>query len=171
MKILAFFTNGGLPLTGLSPTIRIRDLADNSLVVTDLSMTEVGDGYYKYNFSAYDLDKDYSIRCDGGDTLPNSDRYTYAGNENYLDDIENSSLSTQITANQADLKKVLGLVHQNLYIDETLFDKERNLYSARLRIYENSASVGTASDVLATYEITAVTTGAGKFSSWKQVEV
>ena len=69
------------------------------------------------------------------------------------------------------IDRILGLVHQNLYIDNTNFDTDDNLYSARLRIYENSADVGTDSGVLAAYSITAVTTGPGKFSSWKQIEI
>ena len=51
MKILAFFTSSGSPATGLSPTIRIRDLFDDSLVVTDAVMSESGDGNYKYDFT------------------------------------------------------------------------------------------------------------------------
>jgi hypothetical protein len=67
--------------------------------------------------------------------------------------------------------RILALVHENIYIDNTEFDRDGNMYSARLRIYSNSASVGTTSDVLATYTITAETTGIGKFSYWKQVKV
>ena len=80
MYITAFFTDNGVPKTSLTPTIRIRDLSDNSLVVTDASMSEVGDGYYKYNFSSYDDTKDYAIRCDGGESLDNAERYTYGTN-------------------------------------------------------------------------------------------
>ena len=90
MKILAFFTDDGVPAEGLSPTIRIRDMSNNSLVVTDAVMTEVGDGHYQYNFTTYNIDKNYAIRCDGGATLANAERYTYAGNENYIEDITES---------------------------------------------------------------------------------
>lgn len=65
--ITTFFTNDdGVPLEGLTPTIRIRDLSNNSLVVTDAVMGEVGDGGYKYSFVAYDPAKAYQIRCDAG---------------------------------------------------------------------------------------------------------
>jgi len=94
MRILAFFTSSGTPVTGLSPTIRIRNLSDNSLVITDAVMSEVGDGNYQYNFTSYDKDIDYAIRCDGGITLNASDRYTYAGNENYIDDISDTITET-----------------------------------------------------------------------------
>ena len=73
-----FLDNNGDPATGLSPlpTIRIRDLADNSLAVTDDNMVEVGDGTYKYWFATYSNAKDYSIRCDAGSALTN--RYAFA---------------------------------------------------------------------------------------------
>lgn len=87
MNILAFFTSGGVPATGLSPTIRVRDVSTGTLVVTDAAMTEVGDGHYSYDYTGYDSTKDYAIRCDGGVTLPYGERYTYAGNESYVDDV------------------------------------------------------------------------------------
>ena len=68
------------------------------------------------------------------------------------------------------IDKILGLVHQNIYIDQTQFDRDGNLYEARLRIYSVSSSVGTSNDVLATYQISAETNGIGKFNFWKQVE-
>lgn len=86
-KITTFFTDAGTPKTGLSATIRIRD-GSGTLVVTDAAMTEIGDGFYGYDFTTYDIEEEYSIRCDGSATLTNnSDRYTYAGNESYNDDI------------------------------------------------------------------------------------
>jgi hypothetical protein len=97
MKITAFFTDSGVPEIGLSPTIRIRDLFDNSLVVIDEPMTEVGDGHYQYDFITYDTTLDYAIRCDGTATLTNADRYKYAGNENYYDDIQDSVWSARIS--------------------------------------------------------------------------
>jgi hypothetical protein len=84
MIIIAFFTDSGSPKTGLSPTIRKRKLSDDSLVVTDVAMTEVGDGFYKYSFSAYDRTLDYAIRVDGGAALADNDRYKYGSNVNQI---------------------------------------------------------------------------------------
>ena len=84
MIITAFFTNNGTPETGLTPTIRIRKLSDNSLVVTDASMSEVGDGFYKYDFTSYDHSIDYAIRVDGGSSLSDSDRYKFGSNNNQV---------------------------------------------------------------------------------------
>lgn len=87
MIITAFFTENGIPKTGLSPTIRIRTLSDNVLVITDVAMTEVGDGFYKYDFTTYDGTVGYSIRCDGGATLQDGERYTSGTNDSFAEDI------------------------------------------------------------------------------------
>lgn len=61
--------------TGLSPTIRVRDLSDNSLVVTDSTMYEVGDGVYSYDFTAPSSSASYSYRVNFGATFSDSARY------------------------------------------------------------------------------------------------
>jgi len=87
MYIVSFFTDDGTPKTGLTPTIKIRDVSDNSLLINGDSMIETGDGFYKYNYVAYDSEKDYAILSDGGISLSDIDRYKIAGNESYVDDI------------------------------------------------------------------------------------
>ena len=78
--ISAFFTNAGTPATGLSPTIRIRRLDTDALVVTDAAMVEVGDGFYDYDFTSTFSDLlDYAIRADGTATLSGADRYKAGG--------------------------------------------------------------------------------------------
>lgn len=52
----------------------------------------------------------------------------------------------------------LGLNKENQYIDQTVFDG-RKMLSARLRSYSNPSSVGTDSDVIATYQVTATFVG------------
>ncbi len=77
----------------------------------------------------------------------------------------------QISIDKTQIDKILGLVHQNILIDQTVYDEFGNLDNARLRIYSDSASVGTTSNVLATYQITSESTECGQFTTWKQVEV
>lgn len=98
--ISSLFTSGGTPILGLSPTIRIWevDSGGDSLVVTNAAMTEVGDGFYKYNFTTYDPTKEYLFRTDGGATLPASERYQKASNrhggqETWSVDIAGNNLS------------------------------------------------------------------------------
>lgn len=196
MNILAYFSNNGIPATGLTiPTIKIREVPIGTLLVNNASMTEVGDGFYSYDFTTYDLNKDYAIVCDGTAALSDSDRYTYAGNENYIDDINNTitvstsgnfddintnisqintnvlSVSASIVDINNDIKRLLGLVHENIFIDQPTYDSYGNMDSARLRIYSNPGSVGTDSDVIGTYEISAPSTSPGQFTSWKQIRI
>ena len=76
--INSFFEQGGLPALGLSPTIRIWDVetSGNTLVVTDDPVSEIGDGFYTYQFTTYDPTKSYVVRVDGG--LLVDSRYTVA---------------------------------------------------------------------------------------------
>jgi len=70
-----------------------------------------------------------------------------------------------------DLKRLLGLTHENIFIDNPIYDADCNMTSARVRIYSNPASVGTNSDVIGTYQITAPSTAPGKFTTWSQVRI
>jgi hypothetical protein len=80
MLIIAFFTDSGVPKTGLSPTLDVWE-ADGSQVVTAQAMTEIAGGFYKYDFTTYDEDEDYCIRADGTATLSGAERYVYSTNE------------------------------------------------------------------------------------------
>ena len=80
MNIIAFFTNGGIPATGLSATIDIWTI-DGSSIVSGAAMTEIAGGFYTYDFSTYDEQEDYTIRSDGSNTLSGNDRYKFSSNE------------------------------------------------------------------------------------------
>jgi len=73
--VVVYFADAGVPKTGLSPTVDIYDVSDNSLDVNDGAMSEIGGGFYKYNFTGHDATKDYAFVADGTSTLGNSDRY------------------------------------------------------------------------------------------------
>jgi len=97
-------------------------------------------------------------------------RIYYHPPEGYPDTIEHVIVEEEkITTISSDLKRALGLLHENIYIDLPDYDENNNLVSARVRIYSNPASVGTSSDVIGTYQITSETIGLGKFTTWKQV--
>ena len=66
------------------------------------------------------------------------------------------------------VSRILGLVHENIVIDQADYDLYDNLVGARLRIYSDAASIGTENNILGTYKITAQSNGAGKFLFWKQ---
>ena len=83
MLIISFFTEQGLPKSGLSPTIDVVDIEADTLIVNSAGMTALTDmthGYY-YDFTTYDKTKKYAITVDGGAVLNNIDRYQFATNE------------------------------------------------------------------------------------------
>jgi len=81
MIITAYFSDQGAPKAGLSPVINIRDVSDGSLVIDAAAMTEIGDGFYKYDFAGFDAAKGYAILCDGGSGLTGAERYAIATSE------------------------------------------------------------------------------------------
>ena len=128
MLILAAITQSGTPQTGLDPvpTLRIRDLSDNSLAVTDAAMTEVGDGWYKYDFTTYSAEKDYAIRVDAGAAFADIDRYYYST------DFAKSSL---LTASRRIVNNTLEFYTSNGVI--LSFDlKDKNGDAGSVNIYD-----------------------------------
>lgn len=92
MWILSFFTQDGIPTTGLNPLVKVLDVETGYSVVDNELMLETGDGFYRYEFNAYEPSRDYAIICDSV-TLSGSDRYTYASSGEYhtvLDSIEST---------------------------------------------------------------------------------
>lgn len=49
------------------------------------------------------------------------------------------------------LIRVLGLVQENFYIDQTFFDTNNNMTQSRIRIYDNPTNIGTSLGIIATY--------------------
>ena len=80
-NMIAFFTEAGVPKTGLSPTIDIWDVGTSTKVVSAASMSEVGGGYYTYLYTLFDETKDYGVVADGTAILPDIDRYVYGTNQ------------------------------------------------------------------------------------------
>ena len=98
--IVAHFTNQGTPLTSPTdaPTIRIRRTDTGALVVTDLAMTELGDGSFRRDFSPAST-LQYAIRADGDPTASGqvtvAERYVFGS----LDGRVDNSLVTVIPTN------------------------------------------------------------------------
>jgi len=92
MWVLAYFTQDGQPVTGLSPTTLIKDVDTGLDVITSAAMSDIGDGFYRYDFSTHDPNKNYAVTCDSI-TLSGVERYTYASSGEYgevLDTIEST---------------------------------------------------------------------------------
>ena len=120
------------------------------------SITELGDGNYKYNFTP-DMIGTWYIVATHSTYFPwgkADDVQVFTGD---LSDVYNA------------VEKTLGLSHHNIYIDETTYDENGNLIAARLRTYSDSGSVGTSNNVIETYRITSDGTECGQFNFWRQV--
>lgn len=92
-NITVFFTNAGVPKTGLTPTISIWNITTSTLDVSAAAVTEISaglmPGWYTYAFTSYNYDESYIFTVDGGAGMFTSvcDRYKYGGNESYEEDI------------------------------------------------------------------------------------
>jgi len=83
MVITSFFTQNSIPAIGLSPILDIWEVngTTETKVIDGDSMSEVGDGFYQYNFVGYDRTKIYVIRSDGGNVLSADERYNIGSSD------------------------------------------------------------------------------------------
>ena len=106
-EITAHFTNEGVPLLAPAnaPTIRLRRTDTKALVVTDVAMTEVGDGNYLYLVTSSDPQLDYVVRADGDPTASGQvtvmERYAFGSAPGIGDDyvrkiLTNRSVTTEL---------------------------------------------------------------------------
>ena len=107
--LTAFFTEYGVPKTGLSPTVTAWDVSDASVDVNAQAMTEIAGGWYKYSWASFDLTKDYVARADGGAGQPDGERYAPI-------DMAGAALSGKVDALETKIDTIDGIV------DEILID-------------------------------------------------
>ncbi|MFA5112084.1 MAG: hypothetical protein WC443_11800, partial [Desulfobaccales bacterium] len=73
MIYVVFFSNGGVPATGLSPAIGLyKKVSDGTDVTPEPTVSEVGGGFYK--FTAFPAEA-LVVQVNGGAGLANGDRY------------------------------------------------------------------------------------------------
>jgi len=134
-KIISFFTEGGVPKTGLSPVIDIWE-TDGTLVVNNQAMTEIAGGGYFYNFVAYDDTKDYFIRADSV-ALTGTERYQ--GSSNDLGQVTDPT------------NKILKIEANRLKIDSTAFTltiyEDDKVTPAFVFDLKDASGVATATDI------------------------
>ncbi len=97
MIVISTWTRNNIPVTGLTPSLKIINAGTDTLVRT-ITMTAFSTipGSYKYDFSDYDTSIDYFMQADGG--IDNVDfRYLYATGNNELS-IANSILTADTTS-------------------------------------------------------------------------
>jgi len=129
----------GIPLNEF--TGNLFDPSDNEVYdSTSVAFTELGYGHYRISFTPNQV----------GNWMLIVYHATYFpwGKSNTI----------QVFANDFDsigvmLQKVLGLVQENFYVDQTTYDDNSNLTSSRVRIYNDNVSVGTDNNILETYRM------------------
>jgi len=152
----------GTPLPGIPVIEFVAQVFDpdgnNVTGIVGGNFIELGAGHYKYQFTPNSLgtwfvDVSHPVYFPYGKT---DDVQVYSGD---LTDIYES------------VRRTLGLVHHNFFIDEPLYDDYNNLISARVRIYSDAVSVGTDLNVIQTYRIESDGGEPGKFTYWSQVQI
>lgn len=149
LLITSFFTSGGTPATGLTPTLRIWEVTGtfHNLVIgtpngsssaVDGVMTELidapsMDGFYKFEFTiglGFDPTKTYLIRTNGGVTIPIGERFQVTSNDiNLLDDAATShliagSIGEKISQTKADTTSLVLDMISVLALLDLLHDYE-----------------------------------------------
>ena len=169
MWITTYFTQNGVPKTGLSPTVDVWKLSDDSQVVTAQAMTEVGGGFYKYLFTGYSALEDYSVQCDAGDDLPDAERYSFAGNEGFHDDIYD--IQQTVTSIETLTKRILGLSQENYRLFDTAYDATgQRLTGCTIKLYGSKADAEADTNYTARYTMTALYGASGQLSDYKVVK-
>ena len=154
MIIKAVFTDKGTPKDGLTPTIRIVNLPGLEVEVSGAVMTENTEitGSYFYDFVNYSLTGIYDIKCNGGPTLSDGDRYTYGENS---DDLEIGTGITEVSGIITDVKVktdnlpddtsgqiaiIQSLLHKNIYVEA--YWEGDNMTGSTIRLYDSAFNAG-----------------------------
>lgn len=145
---------------GTSPIATI-DLVHKHLARYEANFTPPSVGVYSATFIVY---------SDAGHTIE-SIRYSREAEQIFVTDYGMDDLASRLI-------RVLGLVHENAYIDNTVFDAYGQLVAARVRLYNSSANVDAATDggseatgLIATYEITSIYEAVGRMGTYKMKKV
>ncbi len=123
--------------TGLVLTFTIFNKVTDDTVLIAPPIVELSNGFYKFSYDISLGDSDiYYIATDGGSNILTG----------VIAQINLASLNDLIL-------RILGLSQENIFIDTLVYDGNANLLSSRIRIYSNSADVGTNTNVIATYAV------------------
>jgi hypothetical protein len=156
MILSVYFTSGGTPSTGLSPTISIWDVA-GTVYATASAMTEIAGGFYKYDFTTYDYSVDYVFQAYES-SLDTADQYVSGSNDN------DSQSSQGIT------KEILGLSQGNFVMSGQTYDVNGRLLTSDMYTYDTAADAHTDNNRLHTYAIVSTYDVNGNLTKYKVTE-
>lgn len=147
---------------GVAPTaVEIRQEMDANS--TKMAPSQVLADYKATGFSTHDAAAVKTAIEAGGSSIATiladtNELQTDWANGGRLDLLIDAILLDTGTTLDALVKRILGLEQENFFIDNTTYT-DGYMTGARIRIYSVAGSVGTASDVIATYTVTATYTG------------
>jgi hypothetical protein len=98
MNVTAYFTESDEGKTGLTPTISVVRVSDESVVVNNQSMSPVNNatGWYLFNFAAYDSDEEYICMVDAGTDSVDSRHLTTATATSAEATIDNDAIAATV---------------------------------------------------------------------------
>ena len=148
--------------TGTPPTVtQIRQEMDTNS--TKMAPSQVLADYKATGFSTHSAaDVKTAIEAVGSSIAlilaDTNELQTDWANGGRLDLLIDAILTDTGTTLDGKLDTILGLNQENFFVDNTTYSGG-NMTDARIRIYSVAGSVGTASDVIATYTVTATYAG------------
>lgn len=168
VKLAMVLSNG---VTGLFPQAEIYD--GGSLEAT-VDLSDLGQGRYEGSWTPSVVGTFtalFNVYQDAIHTV----QLTPLVYSRELEQIFVTSSSTDDLA--ANIARILGLVHENVFIDNTVYDANAMLLAGRIRIFDSKANVQAASDggigetgVVAEYTIEADYDGPGKMGTYRMVK-
>lgn len=156
MKLVAQFSSGGTPVTGLAPVISGHTL-DASLVISGETMSEVANGFYFYDFTGYSNTEDYVFLAYES-TLDATDQYVVASNE--VDSLSNQGI----------IKDILGLSQGNMVMSGQTYDASGRLTAASLYTYPTDLDAKLGTNPSKLWVITCDYDGVGNLIDYRSYE-
>lgn len=139
----ALITDGNTDLFGEA---RVYDANSNLVAVLDL--TYQTDGLYRATWTPTDegyYTVIYSFFYDNLKTISADDEYPKAGEQ------------INVTSEKTNIMRILGLLHENAVLDQTIYTAEGVLTGGRLRVYDSKANalLAGSTGLIYEYKITA----------------
>lgn len=125
----------------------------DSSSVTSITFVELGHGHYRVLFTP-------TVVGDWMIVVYHTTYFPWGKSDTaqvYINDFD--SIEVMVS-------RTLGLVQENFSVDQAIYDENNNLTSSRVRTYTDNLSVGTDTNLLETYLMTATYSGA-QMTSYK----
>jgi len=122
------------------------------------NLQELGDGNYRLKFTP-DIKGMWSVIVKHTSYFPFG-----KGNDIMVNDYDMNDVGDS-------LKRILGLTQENYYVYDTVYDVDLNMTSSKIRIYEDGATIGGTTDIIAEYNVTATYGSNGRMDTYSVEKV